>query len=90
VNFLVTGPKRLWRRTDDHPGNVLGAIYGSEGWGFESLRARRKPLVSGSETRADRTLGPLLAIRWQSRRVEHREGSPCVGTYSSVGMTPGG
>ena len=64
--------------------------YGSEGWGFESLRARTKLLVIGSETRADRTLGPLLAIRWQSRRVEHREGSPCVGTCSSVGMTPGG
>jgi hypothetical protein len=29
----------------DTPGNVLGANYGSEGWGFESLRARKKALV---------------------------------------------
>ena len=28
------------RTATDNPGETLGSTYGSEGWGFESLRAR--------------------------------------------------
>jgi len=36
--------------TRQHQPTPLGADYGSEGWGFESLRARKNALVIGFVT----------------------------------------
>ena len=54
------------------------------------LRARENALVIGFVTWASPRFGPLLAIRWQSRRVATLREVPCEGTCSSAAATPGG
>ena len=46
--LLVAGHKWLLRAFEECPGIARGANYGSEGWGFESLRAR-STVLAGSK-----------------------------------------
>ncbi len=43
----------------DIPGGRSGPLYGSEGWGFESLRARSFALVRALLSPAGRGAGPV-------------------------------
>ena len=54
------------RTATDNPGETLGSTYGSEGWGFNSLRARY--------------VSPEVSLR--SRELEKHTVDVVVGNYS--------
>jgi hypothetical protein len=47
--FKIFNRQDTWRHVESRVGAIQWSTYGSEGWGFESLRARQKGQVKGND-----------------------------------------